>query len=328
MSLIIKSIYHLLFYLIRLNIFLIKKKIKSNYAVCNYPSFGDSFVFCIQNYKKILKNNYKILVYSFFIKKLAELFFEKHKIYKTFFSIPLCVPTYYIGSILSKYLPTKKKFNINYEKKISNKEKKILENILKKKYEDISFGIKNFKDKNYVLFFVKHFNKNANDLTTGPHRQTSDLKKIFQVIKFLINNNLKIIVLGDKKEKVVTILKKFFKNENILYFNEISNNQTMIDQLFLHYHSQFSIGTDCGAFIMSIFLKKKIIFFDSLKTSDKYLRSKNIIFMHKRIKIKNKTEIPLTYMLREKILSSKKKNYKIKESSFFEIKKEINKFLL
>lgn len=58
------------------------------------------------------------------------------------------------------------------------------------------------------------------------------------------------------------------------------------------------------------------------------MRSKNIIFMHKKIKINNKTQIPLTYMLREKILSSKKKNYTIKESSFFEIKKEINKFLL
>lgn len=327
MLLIKKIIYYLLFYLIRLNLFLIKKKLKSNYAVCSYPSFGDSFVFFIQNYEKILKNNYTILVYSAFIKKLAELFFEKHKIYKTFFSIPLCIPTYYIGLILCKYLPTKKKFKTNYEK-ISNKEKEILENILKKKYEEVSFNIKSFKDKNYVLFFVKHFNKNANDLTTGPHRQTSDIKKIFQVIKFLIKNNLKIIVLGDKKEKIITILKKFFKSKDILYFNEISNNQKIVDQLFLHYHSQFSIGTDCGAFIMSIFFQKKIIFFDSLKTSDKYLRSKNIIFIHKKIIIKNKTEIPLTFMLNKKIQSSKKKNYAIKECSFFEIKKEINKFLL
>ena len=64
------------------------------------------------------------------------------------------------------------------------------------------------------------------------------------------------------------------------------------------------------------------------QTSDKYLRSKNIIFIHKKIKIKNKTEIPLTYMLSKEILSTKKKNYEIKECSFFEIKKKINKFLL
>lgn len=327
MSHVKKIIYYLLFYLIRFNVFIIKKKIKYNYALCSYPSFGDSFAFFIQNYKKIVKSNYNILVYSTFVEEVAKLFFEKKKIFKTFFFIPLAIPTYYIGIILNKYLPTEKKFNINYEKINNNSEKKILENILKKKYRNVSSNIKNFKYEKYVLFFVKHYNTDPNDLSTGPHRQTSDLKKIFKIINYLIKNNLKIIVLGDKKEKIAIILKKIFKNNNILYFSEISIHQSMIDQLFLHFHSQFSIGTDCGAFMMSVFLKKKIIFIDSLKTSKKYLQSKNIIFIHKKIIIKKKNETDLTFKLCEKIQFFEKKRYKVKECNFLQIKKEINKFL-
>jgi hypothetical protein len=326
MIIIKKIIYNLFALLIRLNLFIIDKKNKSNYVVCPYPSFGDSFVFCIQNYNRILNNGFRIVVYSKFVKKISEFFFEKHKIYNIFFSIPLCIPTYYVGFILKRYLPVKKKFGINFKKNISGKEKKILENILKEKYKYVSSNIKNFKKKKYVLFFVKHFNKNKNDIRVGPQRQTSDLGKIFKVVKFLINNDIKILVLGDKKEKIINILKKNFINKNILYFNEISKDQTMIDQLFVHNYSKFSIGSDSGAFIMSIFLKKKIIFFDSLKTDDKYLCFNNIKFIHKKIIINNKVKKNLSFKLAEKIINSKKK-YLIEECSFLEIKKAIIKLI-
>jgi len=323
----IKKIIYIFFsYLIRFNFLLIRNKIKSNYLVNSFFAFGDCFTFYIQNYNQIINKGYKIITVSNFEKKIAELFFERNKIYNIFFSIPSYISIYSIGRIIKKYLTINRKFDINYKKKIGYEEKKILEDILRKKHKSVSAEIKKLKKIRYVLFFVKHFNENINDIKIGPHRQTSDIKTIFKVVNFLINKKINIVVLGNKREKIINILKKFSKNKSIIYFNEISKNASIIDQLFLHYHSKFSIGTDCGAFIMSIFLKKKILFFNSLKNNDGLQQLKNITFLHKKVIINKKNKFFLSEKLL-KILSLKNINYSIKESTFLDIKKSINKIL-
>ncbi len=322
-----KIIYNFFSYLIRLNFLIIKNKIKSNYLVNSFLSFGDSFAFYLQNYDRVINKGYKVITISNFEKKIAQLFYNDNKIYNIFFSIPFFIPVYSINVILKKLLVAHEKFRRNYNKNMGYKQKKILENILQEKHESVSINVKKFEKKKYVLFLVKHSNNDNNDIKNGNHRQTSDLKKIFKVIDFLIHKNVKIIVLGGKNEKITNILKNFYNNKkNIFFFYEISKKETMIDQLFIHYHSQLSIGTDCGAFIMSVFLKKKILYFDSLKGSEGIELQKNITFLHKKIIFNNNSEI-FSHNKASRMINSINKAFTIKECTFLDIKKSINKLL-
>ena len=324
----IKKIIYIFFsYLVRLNFFFIKNKIKCNYLVNSVVSFGDSFTFYIQNYDRIINKGYKIITISNFEKKIAELFYNNNKIHNIFFSIPAFIPVYSINVMLKKLLEAHEKFSFSYKKNMGYKQKKILENILQEKNKSVSTDVQKFKKKKYVLFLVKHYNNDNNDIKNGNFRQTSDLKKIFKVIDFLIRKNVKIIVLGSKNEKITKILKNFYNNKkNIFFFYEISKKETMIDQLFIHYHSQLSIGTDCGAFIMSVFLKKKILYFDSLKGSEGIELQKNITFLHKKIIFNNNSEI-FSHNKASRMINSMNKAFTIKECTFLDIKKSINKLL-
>jgi len=312
-------IYAFFNYLIKINLSLIKNKVVSNFAFSKY-AFGDIFAALIQNYNKIQNSKLKILVYSDFEEKLARLFFQKDKIKKTFFYLPEWVPIY----SLKQNLKNLQILNRSYKKNITSNEKKILIKILNENLNWVSPKIKKLQNQKYVLLLVKHYNHDTNNLNSPFHRQTSDLEKVFKIINFLLKKKLKIILLGNNKDYYLKKVKKFSKNKNILYFNELSINTSLIDQLFLHYNCKFSIGTDCGAFIMSIFLKKKIIFFDALLNNEGLNRLKNVYFLYKNIHYKGKI-----YYLTDKYRINKnfiiKNNYSIVENSYHDIKKAINK---
>ena len=137
----------------------------------------------------------------------------------------------------------------------------------------------------------------------------------------MIKKKIKIIILGNKKDIFLKKVKKFSKNKNIFYFNKLSKNEKMIDQLYIHKNCKFSIGTDCGALIMSIFLKKKIIFFDAIFKSSPLNKYKNIIFLYKKIKLKHKK-----ILLTKKYYKSQNSN-EIIENSYSEIIKKIKKVI-
>jgi hypothetical protein len=281
--------------IININLYLIKKITKKKYIYSDEISFGATFAYYIENFSKIIQNNIKILVFSQLEMKIAEFFFKKKFIANLFILIPHFIPVYRINVLLKKkkYYEPNIFFKLDFPKigLLPNKHKKLLIKLLKKNINYISPGLKKLHNKKFIIMFVKHYN-NTNVVTyTSEIRQTVDFKKIYKTIEFFEKKNIKVIILGNNSDKSIPILrKKYLNNSNVQFFFDLSLNQSMTDQLYIHYYSLLSIGSDSGVFIMSMYLKKKIILFDSFigETFKFYKKNKNIIVLLKKIKIKKK----------------------------------------
>lgn len=323
-----KFIYFFFASLINLNLYIIKKKYRSKFIYNENLSFGESFIFNILNYKSIINKKKKLIIFSNFEKKIANLFFSRDNIYKTFIIFPKFFPIYQLNNFLKKSFQKKKDIQPNYHNKIFKKKHiSILNNILLNKYEQINSRIKLFENKKFVLIFIKHYNKNRNDIEGSYNRQTSDLTKVFSIIKFILKKKVKIIIMGDETDKSVNIIESHFKNKDLFFFKNLSPNQALIDQLFLNKYSQFGIGSDSGAWIMSFFFQKKLFLFDTCISSNNnlYKRYKNIFFMPKKVVYENKT-VDQTYKICNKILNNKI-SYNVIEVSYEKIIKQIKKYL-
>jgi hypothetical protein len=321
-------IYNIFGTFINLSLCLIKEKNKSKLIYNTNISFGESFIFNLLNYDLIINNKKKLLIFSNFEKKIAQFFFNKDHIYKPIIILPKFLPIYPYNKVLKKKLNTRKNFQTNFNNKIFiKKHRLILENILRERFEQITSSIKFFQKKKFILIFIKHYNKNCYDIKGSQSRQTSNLTKVFLIIKFILKKKLRVVVMGSKEDKSVNIIKNHFKNKNLFFFKNLSQNQSLIDQLFLHKYCQFGIGSDSGAWTMSFFFQKKLFLFDSFFSfaNSIYKKYKNILFMPKKITYGKKT-----FYLSDKILSRILKNkiaYTIHEVSFDEIINPINKYL-
>jgi hypothetical protein len=248
--------------IININLYLIKKFNKQKYIYSNEISFGGTFAYYIENYSKIIQNNLKILVFSRLEKKIGEFFFSNNFIANLFILVPHFIPIYKINFLLKKkkyYEPTTL-FEKYFPKKtkLSNKYKKLLINLLKKKINDVSPELKKLYNKKFIIIFVKHFNNTNTLINISDIRQTIDFEKIYKTIDFFLKKKIKIIILGNNSDKSLPILKnKYLTNNKVLFFSDLSLNQSVIDQLYIHYYSLLSIGSDSGVFIMSMYLKKK-----------------------------------------------------------------------
>jgi hypothetical protein len=328
-----KIIYVFFANFININLFFLKDLKRNNFVYFKIISFGDTFTYYINNYFKINKNKKKILIFSQFEKKIAEFFFSKNKIKKIFFLIPYFIPIYSISHLLNKknYFKSSEIYDLNLAKlNVKNKHKNLLINLLKSKINFVSENLKKFQNEKYCVIFVKHNNNNKNDVTGSNSRQTTDFKKIFKIINFLTYLKSKVVILGTKNDKSINILKKYYKNnKNILFFKDLSNSYSITDQLFIHQYSALSIGNCSGAFIIPIYLKKKIIFFDHFKQNFfSLVYSENIKNFYKKIIINNKEQV-LTNKILDKILSKKislQKKFTIKENTYSEIKNQIQKY--
>ena len=202
----------------------------------------------------------------------------------------------------------------------------ILDNILKRRYEQINTNIKSLEKKRFILIFIKHYNKNNNDIHGSRNRQTSDFDKIFSIIKFILKKKIKIVIMGNEKDKSVNIIEEKIKNKNLFFFKNLSPNQTLIDQLFLHKYSQFGIGSDSGVWTMSFFFQKKIFLFDTCVSFDNniYKKYKNIFFMPKKITLENRT-VDQTFEICNKILKNKLA-YSVSEVPLKQIIQKIKKY--
>jgi hypothetical protein len=318
--------------LINFNLY-IKKYSNTKYIYSNKISFGDIFTFCIENYFKIKNIKYKIIIFSKLEKKITNFFFHSKTIEELFILIPNFIPTYRISFLLKskKYFNPPEKYNLDEKKlKVQNKHKNLLTQILKNNLDHISPELIKFQNEKYYLIFIKHYDKNKNCINDAHSRATANLKKVYKLINFLSKN--KVIILGEEKDRSYKILKNYYKiKKNIFFFKDLSKNQSMADQLFVHYYAYLALGSASGAFIMSIYLRKKIIFFDTLKfeiNKNSLLTSKNIKNLFKKIIYNKKEEVfsdkHINSILDKKIVT--KNRYRIKESSFYEIKNAILNF--
>ena len=323
-----KIIYYLFPNLINLNLYLIKKKYKSKLIHPYNFSFGDTFVFYITHYNLINSQKKKVIIFGNLDKKIAEFFFYKDQIYKLFFFVPKFISAYPLNYFLKKkkYFKIKQNLNIDYANKIAKKKHKhLLVNILRTNYKQVNSNIKFLKKKKFVLILIKHNNKNSNDISGSQTRQTADFTKIFLMIKYILKKNLKVVILGNQKDKSVNIIENHLKDKNLFFFKNLSPKQTIIDQLFLHKYSQFGIGNDSGGWIISFFLQKKLFLFDSFMSSNNslYKKYKNVFLMPKKITYESKT-VDLTYKISDKILKNKIP-YKVIEVPLKQITKTLRK---
>jgi len=330
---ILKKIIYIFFAnLINTNLFFLKKFKVENVIYFRMISFGDTFTYYINNYFKIKNKNKKILIFSQFEKKIADFFFPETAIKKILFLVPYIIPIYTISKLLDKkkYFNYTKDYDLNTGRlSVNNKHKNLLIYLLKSKQNLVSENLKKIRNLKYCVIFIKHNNNNKNDITGSNARQTSNFKKIFKIINLLTTLKNKVVVLGNKNDKSVNILKTYYRNrKEIMFFNDLSKSYSVIDQLYLHQHSSLSVGNCSGAFIIPIYLKKRIIFFDHFKQNFfSLVYSKNIKNFYKKIIFNNKEQI-LTDKIIKKILNTKKSSqeiFVIKENSYNEIKNYILK---
>jgi hypothetical protein len=314
---------------ININLYLIKKFNKRRYVYSNKISFGDTFIFYIDNYFKVIKDKIKIIIFSKLEEDISRIFFTKKNIINIFFPIPRYVPVYRINVLLKK----KKNFTstasleVDYSKrKLLNKHRMLLIKSLKKNMNLVSPEIKRLIDEKFILIFIKHYNNTNKNLNGSNARQTCNFHKVYKTINFLIKKKNKILILGDKFDKSVPILRaKYFNNNNVIFFSDVSSKKSIFDQLFVHYYSLLSIGSDSGTFMMSHYLKKKTIHFDAIKNSDEsYQKLKNIKLLYKKIIYKNKIE-NLSQQAHLNNISNITNKFIIRETSFLEIKNQLKK---
>jgi len=328
MKLLKEVIYIFFSNLININLFIIKIFKKKNYIYSKKISFGDTFIFYINNYFKIKRYKLKIIVFSKLEHEISKLFFPKRFIIKTLFLIPKFIPVYRINILLlqKKYFQPSTYYELDSSKKlIFLKLKVLLIKLLKKNINNVSEEVKKLRSQKFILIFVKHYNKNFSLKGSEP-RQTSDFQKIYQTINFLLKNKIKIVVMGNKYDKSLGILKnKYCHSKNIIFFDKISLNYSIFDQLYVHYYSLFYIGSDSGALIISRYLKKKMIIFDSIRNkNESYQKSKDNLILFKKI-IYNKKKQILSQQIHINNIENIDGKYIIKENSFLEIKNALSK---
>jgi len=137
--------------------------------------------------------------------------------------------------------------------------------------------------------------------------------------------------MGSKFDIAFKILKKNL-NKKILFFNDLSKSQSMVDQLFIHYYSSLWIGNPSGSIIISLYLKKKCILIDSVKCMTvkfSLFHSKNILQIFKKIVYDKKCEylsdIHINKVLKKKLGLNNK--YKIIENSAELIINKLSRFV-
>jgi len=271
--------------LILWNLLIIEKN-KNQNLLYSKLGFGDSFAFYIFLYNKIINKKTKIITFSYLDYNNAKFIFGEKKIIKPLFFVPKFFPIYGIISALN----TSKIFNkYNYEQyeyKIKNFHREIIERKFLANIKYVSKNLIKFKKKKYFLFFIKYYDNNNNDLSGSRTRQTNDFTKIVKILKICQKYKFEIIILGNDKDKSIPILRKIkekYNFSNIEFFKDYSKSYSIIDQLFIHYYSKGGIGSDSGAFVYSWFLKKKIVHFDTIRTKESFAlaKNKNIKFLYK-----------------------------------------------
>ena len=269
-------------------------------------------------------------------KNIVEFIYGNESIVKIFIFIYF-LPTYEIFSKLIKkknFLPFKSNYNDEWDHIIKKKNlttcKKILINKIRKNKKKISTPLIKLKNEKYILIHIKHYNNEINNLNFANSRQTCNFKKVFKVINF-IKKKYKIVILGINTDRSIRILKnKFQKHANIYFFNDLSKNYSIHDQMFCYYYSRGYIGSAAGMIPILWVLNKKIILFDLSKDSiDERYRSKKFLFIFKKYFFKKNKKIKILddkAVEKLKTINFKKNKYEILEVDANKIIKKFKTF--
>lgn len=319
-----------------------KKKIFHNHAA----GFGDTYVYYISKYKDISKKNSYVLNLGYITNISSKFFFNKKKIINLIFYIYKFLPYYGIISEVRKSLEFKTKYYNNEKetneyfktfqiKNTINKKKIIVDKL---KNHIINKELKEKLNAKYFCMYIKQNNNDKNDLSFTSTRQTANSKKVKKLIFYLIKKKFKVLLLGEnnkKREKFLFYIKnsylnKEFKN-NIIFLCDLSKDYSFQDQVYSILHSQGFIGNSSGVSSLPYFLRKKTLLFDlsdnklsRLYSHNRFYDNKWNRYIFKKIKIGKKIVNLNQSHINNYIY--KNKRYDIKESSFFEIKKNLINF--
>ena len=294
--------------------------------------FGDHVTFCVNIKSKINKNS-KLFCYSNQQFETAKFFYEKKYLIKSIFSIPKFLNESGIGF---KYLISNKNFKPQQLMSPHNKNLKLTLNYgTDQQIKYIKTRLNKFKisaklkkvlqDKTIVLFIknfshIKIMNKNINFQV----RQTRNLNKIFKLLNFL-KKKFKIVILGNKDDNFIKIIsdKKLIDNKKIFLFNELSENYSIADQVYLAENVSGYIGSGAGDMIFFDTLKKKTLLIDYTWVENVNLYLKNRQCLFKKVQNKNNKKKEIFDAL--KVYNSK--YHKLIENSYDEIYKTAKKKL-
>jgi hypothetical protein len=319
-------------YFINLWLFLINTFSKNKYIYPEFVSFGDTYMFYLFHYSEIIKdNNKKVILFGRTDGQFIKLIFDKKKYITSPFYLFNFLPDHQIHSTLRKmknFKPTMSDYT-----KVRNKDSiKNLININFNKKKIISEDLIEFTNAPYFLLFIKFYNENYNDLKGSNSRQTSDLKKVYSLMEFLLNLDIRILVMGNRFDKSIYKIEKFNfndKNKDIKFFDKLSKNYSLYDQLHAINNSIGFIGNGCGFTEPVYFQKKKLVIFDYPfdPTRDPRHNLKYKKFLYKKIEIDGK-ETVLDVPTIEKISINDNYKYKVIDTPLDTIIEEIKKTFL
>lgn len=299
------------------------KKIKLFYT--DHAGFGDHLFYCVEIRKKLTVDQ-KIFCYSKLQLEVAEFFFDKKYISKSFILMPKLMSE---SHLVYRFLSKKKFFNptnlfrLKDNKKIpisdyysgNDETIKYIHNKIDK--SKISNSLVKIFNKPTICIYIKNFSLQKNNHINFQVRQTRDLNKILDILKFLNVHDYNIIILGKEKDHFIKLLPNNIKNgneKNIFLLKNISRNYSIADQAYVAKNAVGFLGSASGAMGFFGILNKRVILIDAVSYyADKYW--KNFTFLYKKAKNKIKNE--------EEIFVWKKyydpNNYEIVETTYDEI---------
>jgi len=295
--------------------------------------FGDHVTFCV-NIKSKLNKNSKLFCYSNQQFETAKFFYEKKYLIKSIFSIPKFLNTSIIGLYFlgkhKNFKPQKLMSPHNKKLKITlyygtNEQIKYIKTRLNK--FEVSAKLKKVLEDKTIVLFIKNFShiKTMNKNINFQVRQTRNLDKIFRLLNFL-KKKFKIVILGNRDDNFIKIIgdKKLIDNKKIFLFDDLSENYSIADQVYLAENVSGYVGNGSGAMVFFDILKKKVLLIDFMYMENLKFWKKNRNYLFKKAlnKETNKAEIFNYY----KRYDANK--YKIIENNFEEIIKSIKKIKL
>ena len=292
--------------------------------------FGDHVTFCV-NIKSKLNKNSKLFCYSNQQFETAKFFYEKKYLIKSIFSIPKFLSESGIGF---KYLISNKNFKPQklmspHNKKLkltlnygTNEQIKYIKTRLNK--FEVSAKLKKVLEDKTIAIAIKHYsyNKKNSDINFQ-RRQTRNLNKIYKLINVINNKNIKVIILGKIKNHFIKIIsdKKLIDNKKIFLFDDLSENYSIADQVYLAENVLGYVGSGAGDMIFFDTLKKKTLLIDYTWVENLNLYLKNRKCLFKTVQNKKNKKIEVFNWL--KVYNSK--YHKLIENSYDEIYKAAKK---
>lgn len=287
------------------------------YLYFNHFGWGDNIVFYLNNYINIkFNNNNYCLTYTKERTNICNFLFKKEKVFETFLPLPFFFSANKVDYILRKlpgYRPTlDRKFKtLNKEYFVNNKDS--IKNLLKLKYKKES-KIDCSKFGSYVCLYLRFSEKSH---IFPSIRQSQNIKKIYEIIDFLLKKNFNLMLLGKSKEnylkKVTDKYPNLINKRIFLMHKQISKNNIMSDQINIFDNSLFYCGSHAGPLVLFHFLKKRGISFDVFH-KDEWDEKKfnDIKFIYKKINIGNEW---INLSDKDIKLIKRDKNIQVKECS-------------